>query len=145
VISRAARDIEMLAGTMQVEDFNGTSNIDDADSLVRHLRTVRQGPYGSFILCHSSKEPSLWIMINCAVAYVHYMPDIEGGHAGFQPTGMTPKLCDDNVQFVLTDGSVGSGVTMPASTLVSTDAAYAAAVEFFGNPGLPPSIHWLEL
>ncbi len=130
---------------MQVEDFNGTSNIDDADSLVGHLRTVRQGPYGSFILCHSRKEPSLWIMINSAVAYVHYMPDIEGGHAGFQPTGMTPKLCDDNVQFVLTDGSEGNGAVMPASTLVSTEVAYVAAVEFFNDPALPPCINWLEL
>jgi hypothetical protein len=77
------------------------------------------------------------------VAYLHYFPDPDYlNHAGYQATGMTPPGCKRPVRFRVIGGE---DITMPPETLVPLSDAVAAAKEFFKDPGLPPSITWLEL
>ena len=59
---------------------------------------------------------------------------------------MFPEGCEDRVHFVQIDGGEDASITMPKQTLVSLEAAYKAATEFFNMPTtLPSSISWSEL
>jgi hypothetical protein len=129
--------------TMEIQDLAGTAIVDDDDELEHRLRTVRKGDYGAAVLSHGG-QASLWIHINKSVAYLHFFPD-RNHHPGFQPTGMTPSECDDEVHFLPIDGGEADSITLPCSTLVPVAAAYQAAKEFMHDPILPPSISWLEL
>jgi hypothetical protein len=113
--------------------------------LIAHLRSTRKGIYGAFILCHDETGPSLFIQINNDLAYLHFFPDDQGRHPGFQPTGMSPADCPESVYLMQDDGFEANGDTMPGYALVSVDVAYRAAAEFLHEPVLPPSISWFEL
>jgi Immunity protein Imm1 len=128
---------------VQVLDFEGTKQIDDEADLVSLLRSVRRGEYGAFTLSRDAEKESLWVLINGGVAYLHYFPDLEGRHPGYQPTGMEPKGTERSVWFE--QQTVGGGFEMPAETLVPADVAYQAARDFYRTAGLPRSVSWFEL
>jgi hypothetical protein len=133
---------------MEVYDLEGRVDVDCGEDLLHRLRSVRKGKYGAFILSHDSSDdsqPSLWIHINEGIAYLHYLPDYRGLHAGFQATGMTPRGCEEAVHFLMVTGAEADSITMPRETLVPVDAAYKGAEEFLHEPALPPSISWFEL
>lgn len=106
---------------MQILDLAGSTSVTTVAELNERLRSVRRGEFGTFILRHDDDGPSLWIHINGPIAYLHYFPDAEGRHAGYQPTGMTPESCPPFVRITLVNGTPGDDVEMPASTLVSLD------------------------
>jgi hypothetical protein len=128
---------------MNIDDFDKTGLVilTPAD-LRKRLQSVRRGRYGAFHLYHDY-YPMLGVYINDTIAYLHYFPSED--HPGFQPHDMTPDGCPSDVHFLQTDGSEADSIDAPDSTLVSVDAAYAAAVEFFHLATLPPSISWFEL
>lgn len=131
---------------MHVDDHKGGSvDVQGSDELIARLRSVRKGPYGTFVLWHDETGPSFWVHINNDVAYLHFFRDQKYDHPGFQPTGMAPEDRSDGVHFVYINGSEADGYTMPPQTLVSVDAAYKAATEFLKEPVLPASISWFEL
>jgi hypothetical protein len=128
---------------MIVMDFDGEATVRSQKVLERRLTSSRKGAYGAFILSHRMGGPSLWIHANKGVAYLHYFPDPDYlNHAGYQATGMTPPRYKGPVRFRVIGGE---DITMPPETVVSLPDAVAAAKEFFKDPGLPPSIRWLEL
>src|SRR5215468_6637098 len=125
---------------MYVHDLEGLVQIDRPEDLLSRLRSVRKGPYGAFILSRDDIGPSLWIHINRNVAYLHFFLETQStSHPGFQAWGK------DRVHFVQIDGGEGDSITMPKQTLVSLEAAYKAATEFFNISTLPSSIRWSEL
>jgi hypothetical protein len=131
---------------MQISDLQSDDvHVASEDELLRRLRTVRKGERGAFILAYDGAGPLLFVHISGGLAYVHYFDDLSGENAGCQPTGMTPPCCPEKVQFLMTDGSEGSAIEMPDSTVCSVDLAYRAASEFFRDPAKPPSIDWLAL
>jgi hypothetical protein len=133
---------------MEVYDFEGRVDVDCGEDLLHRLRSVRKGKYGAFILSHDSGDggqPSLWIQINEDIAYLHYLPDSRGLHAGFQAKDMMPGVCEEAVHFLMVTGTEADSFTVPRETLVPVDAAYKAAEEFLHEPALPPSITWFEL
>ncbi len=129
---------------MEIEDLAGRVSVNRDDELQHRLRTVRKGDYGAAVLSHDG-QVSLWIHINKDVAYLHFFRDNAGRHPGYQPTGMSPENCDEDVHFLQTDGGEADSITMPYSTLVPVAIAYEAAKEFLHDPVLPPSISWFEL
>ena len=126
---------------MEVDDFEGHATIDTEAELDRRLRRVRKGDYGAFILSHGMKGSSLWIHVFKDIAYLHYFPDGDGKHPGYQATGMQPANCDEQVKFLM----VGDSIEMPRDTLVTLETAYLAASEYLHDSGLPPSVSWSEL
>src|SRR5262245_29555251 len=83
--------------------------------LVAHLRSTRNGPYGSFILWHGTTPhdvtgPALFVHINNDMAYLWFVADPNGDHPGFQPTGMSPANCSGSVHFMQTDGIETDGI-----------------------------------
>ncbi len=130
---------------MDIQDFSGRFSISNDRELLDRIRSVRTGPYGAFVLSHDEVGPSLWIHINQDLAYLHYFPSARERHPGFQPTGMTPANCPAEAHFLLVGGDEGSAIEMPASTLVTAEVAYRAAVEFLHDPGRPSSVAWFEL
>jgi hypothetical protein len=130
---------------MHIDDFDGRTTVDDPATLVAHLASARKGPYGAFILSHSDDGASLWVHVNGGLAYLHYFPDSSGNRPGFQPAGMTPPDCDEDVHFIQTDGGEGGSFDMWRGALVPVDVAYKAASEFFATPARPSCVTWTEL
>ena len=133
---------------MKVYDREGRVDLDCDKDLIHRLRSVRKENYGAIILSHDGGDndrPSLYIHINGDVAYLHYFPDNQGLHPGFQAKGMVPRDCEEEVHFLMTTGTEADSITMPRETLVPVEAAYKAAEEFLRKPALPPSVSWLEL
>lgn len=130
---------------MHIDDFNGRTTVDDAAGLVVRLSTVRRGPYGTFILSHNDDGPSLWVHVNRGVAYLHYFPEKAAVHPGFQPIGMTPSNCEEEVHFIQTNGDESASFDMWRGSLVPAAAAYNAACEFLAAPERPVCINWTEL
>jgi hypothetical protein len=128
---------------MQLEDFDGHTAIDTEDVLLTRLRSVRRGVYGAFMLSHADLYPALSVQLNHDFAYLHYFPGED--HPGYQPRGMTPNGCTGDYRFLLTNNCEADSFDMPAYTLVSAQAAYAAAIDFFRAPVLPNSVTWFEL
>jgi Immunity protein Imm1 len=130
---------------MTVEGIDSIVRVEGVDDLRRHLKQVRRGLCGVFILTRDRSRASLWLHINDQIAYLHFLPDEHGRHAGFQPTNMTPADCPESVRFLLPGGADSDAIDLPRSTLVAVDVAYVAAEEYFQADALPPSIQWLEL
>jgi hypothetical protein len=130
---------------MEVSDLQGCASIQDEADLNQRLESVRNGDYGAFVLWHNRGGASLWIHINKDIAYLHYFPDDQGKHPGYQPTGMSPTGCADEMRFVLVGGHDADDIVMPRETLVPVGMAYMAAREFLHKPSRPASISWVEL
>jgi hypothetical protein len=130
---------------MEVEDLESRTTVECEAALDHRLGSVRKGDYGAFILWHDSGGGFLWVHINKDVAYLHFFPDNEGKHPGYQPTGMSPASCDAQVQFLLADGNQSSAIVVPREAVVPVAVAYRAAREFLHKSALPTSITWLEL
>ena len=133
---------------MEVYDLEGRVDVDCDKDLIHRLRSVRRGKYAAIILCHDGRDnnqPSLYIHINGDLAYLHYFPDNQRQHPGFQAKGMMAGDCEDEVRFLMTSGTEADSITMPRETLVPVEAAYKAAEEFLRKPALPPSVSWSEL
>jgi hypothetical protein len=126
--------------------------VHDIDEMLAHLRSKRRGVYGAFILWHGTTGewhgeagPSLLVHINNDLAFLYFLPDHNGEHPGFEPTGMSPPDCPASVHFMQTDGIEEAGLTISRDCVISTDRAYKAAAEFFKDPVLPACIRWFEL
>jgi hypothetical protein len=130
---------------MEVKDLEGQTTVDCEAALDHRLGSVRKGDYGTFIFWHVGGGLSLLVHINKDVAYLHFFPDNEGKHPGYQPTGMSPTSSDAQVQFLLIEGNQGSAIEVPCEAVVPVAVAYRAAREFLHKPALPASITWLEL
>jgi hypothetical protein len=130
---------------MTIDDLAGRVSDAGEAEFNQRLHTVRRGVYGAFILSHEEAGSSLWVHINGNVAYLHYFPDAQGRHPGYQAAGMTPEGCDEPVWFLQVNGTQADGFEMPASALVAVEVSYDAAREFFLSPGLPHSVSWFEL
>src|SRR5262245_57042975 len=110
-------------------------SVNAPNELIAHLRSVRKGPYGAFILWHGDTPdqvtgPSLFVHMNNDVAYLSFVADLNGDHPGFQPTGMSPADCPEAVHFMQTDGIETEGITALRDAVVSAEVAYRAATEF---------------
>ncbi len=130
---------------MVVEDFDGTFSTDCEAELDARLRSVRRGEFGAFILTHNRKGASLWIHLNGDVAYLHYFPDGEGKHPGYQVAALSSAEHDEPVRLLQVYGGKADGFAMPPELLVPAEVAYQAAREFLRSPSLPLSIRWHEL
>jgi hypothetical protein len=128
---------------MQVLDFDGTTRVDDEVALLAQLRSARRGNLGAFTLSRDDQGESLWVHINGPVAYLHYFPDNQGRHPGYQASGLAPKGIQGSVRFE--QQVSGGGFHMPAETLVPVEVAYQAALDFYREPGPPRSVSWSEL
>jgi hypothetical protein len=94
-------------GTMEVYDLDGRVDLDCDKDLIHRLRSARRGKYGAIILRHDGRDnnqPSLYIHINGDLAYLHYFPDNQGQHPGFQAKGMMAGDCEEDVRFLMTSG-----------------------------------------
>ncbi|EGF24894.1 hypothetical protein [Rhodopirellula baltica] len=128
---------------MQIHDLSGSFETDDAAQIADRLRTVRNGLYGASFVAGDSAYPCVAVHFNSDVAYIHYFPT--DGHAGFQPSGMTPSGVIADVHFLNVDGDEAGAYDMAASAVVDAETAIAAVLEFAANLQLPPSIDWFEL
>jgi len=128
---------------LNIEDFEGTTIIEDEILLENRIRSVRNGEFGAFSLFHETPYPWLSIHINGNMAYIHYVH--KPNYAGFQPTEMTPKECKSNVFFLQITGIVADGFEMANEVLVSLDDAVIVAKEFFNHKNRPIFIKWVEL
>jgi len=129
---------------MLVEGFDGEVDIQSVPELLAKLRTERKDGLGAFSLWGTNRT-SLAVMIRGDLAFVYFFPDDEGNHPGYEPTGMTPPGSPSSVFFLQTCGTTANGFDIPADYLVSSEAAYTAAAEYFEKQVLPPAITWLEL
>jgi hypothetical protein len=128
---------------MEIEDMDGRLVVVAEGKVLDRLRSVRRGAYGAFILSHDEDGPSLWVHTNGDKAYLHFFPDRDGDHPGFQSTSSSPEqsLC----HFVQTDGGEADSFDISGDNVVAVDLAYAAAVEFFRDgSSMPASITWRE-
>lgn len=124
-----------------MHDLEGLVPIERVEDLLDRLRWVRKGRQGAFILSHNDVGPSLWIHINGNVAYyTSFLEAQSTSQPGFQAWGMFPEGCEDRVHFLQIDDGEADAISVPKQTLVSLDAAYKAATEFFDIPTLPRSI-----
>lgn len=130
---------------MEVLDLAGRTEVACAVDLEERLRSARKGSDGAFVLSHERDGPSLWLHLNGGVAYLHYFPNNEGKHPGYQATGMSPPDCAQEVRFKIVGGFEGDAIIMPRGTLVPTAVAFQAAKEFLHNAALPKSVSWIEL
>ena len=130
---------------MHLQYFDGETQVTSDADLERILRSVRNGPYGAFVLWHDNDGSLLNIHINGDIAYVHYFKALDGSHPGYQASGMTPHQCPPTVHFLQTDGSEGGAFAMISEALLPVDAACEAARDYFRRDALPTSISWLEL
>ena len=130
---------------MEVVDTQGRFEALDPTSLIARLRLIRVGPYGAFVLWHTTDGPSLSVHVNGEFAYIRYFPSQSTNHAGFQPIGMTPSGCEHDVHFVQSDGGEADSFDMTPAAVVAVDLAYRAAAEFLADPGRPGCVKWLEL
>ncbi len=129
---------------MHIEDFRASIEVFSEEALLDRLKTVRRGHLGAFILSHNNRSPTLFVHLNGHVAYLHYFVS-EEGHPGFQPRNMSPDKCPECVDFLQVNGEEADSITMPRDTLISDNAAYSAAIEFFRSSDLPKSVSWVEL
>jgi hypothetical protein len=128
---------------MEIEDIEGRSTIVGEGQMLDRLRSVRRGRYGAFILSHEEDGPSLLIHVNGENAYVHFLPDGFGEHAGFQSTSSLPAYPLHH--FVQTDGGEANSFDISGDAVIGVDLACAAAVEFLHDGSMPGSIKWREL
>src|SRR5262245_3944175 len=129
---------------MFVDDFDGGAVVNDVRQLRSRLASVRRGDDGAFILSHDPNGPSLWVHINGDVAHLHYFPPESEVHPGYIPEPKSGVGHTKDVRFLLVGGDEGSAIWGDAERLVSLETAYAAAADFFLDPGLPKSVSWFE-
>jgi hypothetical protein len=131
---------------MNVHDFEGSTIVRSHEELLDRLRRVRREQYGAFVLGHDDDGPFLWILVNAERAYLHFLPDDSGDHAGFQSFDEEARGDDALVHFLQPHAGEGASFDMPGHTVVGIEVAYKAAAEFFLNArALPPSVVWHEL
>lgn len=128
---------------MELWDFDGCCQVEGDDELLAHLRSVRRGHYGAFILSHGGNE-SLWVHINGDAAFLWYLPDRDSKHPGFVPDGMWERE-HHNVRFLQTSAIEADAINVGWWQLLPVDAAYRAAAEYLHSSSLPASVSWFEL
>jgi hypothetical protein len=128
---------------MQVRDFHGVADISENAALLERLRTVRLGRYGAFVLSHKGRRPELYLLFNGRMAYLHYFPYRDYlTHAGFRPTGMAPPRYRNRKEIQFRQLDESDMIDVPASSIISVEAAESAASEFLEAPKRPASISW---
>ena len=130
--------------SMDVQDFDGITNVSSEDELLAKLSCCRRDGFGAFQL-FGENQTSLEIGFNGDLAFLYFFPDSEGIHTGYEPVGMTPPNCPQTVFVYQTSGDKADGFEIPSDYIVSADIAYSAAVEYFECQVLPPSVSWFEL
>lgn len=78
---------------MNVRDLEARYRVENEADLLTRLCSSRKGDFAAFVLWHEDGGPSLWVLINGDVAYLHFFPDESRRHPGFQPTNMSPPSC----------------------------------------------------
>ena len=130
--------------SMDVQDFDGITNVSSKAELLTKLRGSRRDGFGAFQL-FGENQTSLEIGFNGDQAFLYFFPDSDGVHAGYEPVGMTPPNCPLTVFVYQTSGEKADGFEIPSEHIVSADIAYSAATEYFEQQALPPSVRWFEL
>jgi hypothetical protein len=130
-------------GGLRIDDMQGELRVEGREDLLRRLRSVRRGDYGAFMLTHEHEESDrgLFIMINKDVAHLYFTLDEYAGQDSFQPIGMTPPGCPEQVHFLQTT-CTEADFDIEKELLVSTDVAYGAAAEFLESPNPPLCVRW---
>jgi hypothetical protein len=126
---------------LELWGFDGCSQVNKDDELLSRLRSERRGPDAAFMLSHGGVD-SLWVHIHDNAAFLCYLPDRDGKHAGFVPD----RMWDGErraVQFLQT--TEGDTIEVEWYQLVPVEAAYRAAVEYLHMEAPPPSVSWFEL
>lgn len=129
---------------MILEDFEGATEVTNVDGLIQRLKTSRRGDLGAFQLI-GTNQTSLEIGFNGEFAFLYFFPDAEGVHPGYETIGMTPPNCPKTVFVYQPSGQKADGFEIPSEYIVSAEAAYTAAAEYFEKQKLPASITWFEL
>jgi len=126
---------------MNVEDISGAYLANDLSELQAILKRRRSGDVNAFWLAtESGGYPTLMILVKGDLVVLHYLPtadepglrslgESEGGE--FMDFSISPNPGDD--------------VQEPSDAVVTLDAAWQAAKEFFDARTLPQSIRWVEL
>lgn len=136
---------------MMIYDLGGEMHISQETDLVRRLHGAKKGAYGAYMLSRGNDAasfedgPFMYVHTAGDLGYVHYFKGGEESHAGFQPAAHEPITTDNVVRFLQTDGNEANVIEVPAEIVITAEQARQAAVEFYRNPGLPPSVTWFEL
>ncbi|MFO0799459.1 MAG: hypothetical protein U0804_18475 [Gemmataceae bacterium] len=128
---------------MEVEGFDGSTQVRDEVDLLTRLRSDRRGPDGAFVLSHGGDE-SLWVHIHGDAAFLWFLPHRDGTHPGFVAGGMWSGE-RRRVRFLQTNGTLADSIVVQWSQLVPVEAAYRAVVEYLNSPEKPASVSWFEL
>ena len=128
---------------MRIEDYHTVCEFTTPGEIEVALRKRYGAGRNAFWLSHGIKEfPSINILMNGDLAYVHYFP--EAHHPGFASIGMLSDLrSGEDTDFYLSSSNEPLGI-MNQAVIRSADALKVAQ-EFAISPALPKSIQWSEL
>jgi hypothetical protein len=128
---------------MRIEDFGGTSIVDDATE----LEVVLERRYGSgvnefWLFPNEEKSPTMSIVVNKGLASLTYFPG--GDHPGFTSRGEVEGIDPEGFStFFINTPTEKHEVSN--DSLVPMSAAVQAAKQFFASLELPSGIEWFEL
>ncbi len=128
---------------MRIEDYDSVWNVTKPAEIELAL-TIRHGAgRNAFWLSHGTEDfPSINIMVNGDLAYVHYFPKKQ--HPGYASMGTLPSLISGGDTSFFPDDTDETFEIVNEAVVRFADALKIAQ-EFAISPELPKSIQWSEL
>jgi len=126
---------------MNIEDISGTHIVNNIAELEAVLNRRHLGDVNAFWLAtESGGFPTLMVLVKECLAVLHYLPTAD--EPGLRSLGENQ---DGEIMHFSISPSSADDVQEPSDAIVTLDAAWQAAKEFFDSRTLPQSIRWKEL
>ncbi len=126
---------------MNVQDISGPHLAGDLSELEAILSRRQLGDFNTFWLAtESDGYPLLMILVKGEMAVLHYMTTAD--EPGLRSVGKNDD--GDFLDFSISNNP-GDDIQEPSNAVVTLDAAWRAAKEFFASRELTHSVKWEEL
>jgi hypothetical protein len=127
---------------MRIQDYETVWDLTDPEEIEAALSTRHGGGRNAFWLSHGSEGfPTISIMVNGDLAYIHYLP--ERRHPGFSSIGMVPGL-PSGEESVFFPSNSNEPLEIMNEQVVRFFDAKKVAQEFAVSAAMPKSIRWFE-
>jgi hypothetical protein len=127
---------------MRIQDYDTVWDVTEPAEIKAALRKRHGAGRNAFWLSHGSNDfPTINIMVNGDLAYIHYFP--ERRHPGFSSIGMAPGLKSGG-ESVFFPSSSNEPLGIMNEQVVGFSDAMKVAQEFAFSAAMPKSIRWFE-
>ena len=127
---------------MKIHDYDTVWDVTKPADIEVALRKRHGAGRNAFWLSRGSNEfPTINIMVNGDIAYIHYLP--ERRHPGFSSIGMVPGL-KSGEESVFFPSSSNEPLEIMNEHVVGFSDAMKVAQEFAVSAMMPKSIRWFE-